>query len=259
MIFIRSNGALGNMFFHIAAIWTLAKDNGDEMYIIDKKEKIKELINDKRCEMSHAENYKYLLDRFGSLITNPWKTKFLKIIDSPFTYSPLEYKNGYFYRGYYQSEKWFSHRREEIIKLFHADKSFLPKINKYSEYFGHINLHVRRGDYLTLPNYHPVQTMEYYTKALAMMPKELKVLVFSDDLLWCRENFIGDRFIFVDEIDYICVYIMAKMKYHIIANSSFSWWGAWMSEDKIVVAPKVWFGKYGPDYKDVCPEEWILI
>ncbi len=261
MIFIRPNGALGNMFFHIAAIWSLAKDNNDVLCLVERKTKIQELISDTRCDMGHAEKYLYLLNRFKNLQTDPGFLKNKKKADTSFTYTPLEYKKGYLYRGYYQCEKWFKHHRKEILELFRPDHSFLPSIKKYEKYFGNIHLHVRRGDYLTLPDYHPVQSIDYYTKALEILPKGLKVLVFSDDLEWCRNNFIGNDFIFVDEKDYICVYVMAKMKYHIIANSSFSWWGAWMSEyeDKIVIAPGKWFGSDGPDSKDICPKEWLII
>ncbi|GAG88297.1 unnamed protein product, partial [marine sediment metagenome] len=72
--------------------------------------------------------------------------------------------------------------------------------------------------------------------------------------------FIGDRFVFIDEIDYISLYVMSKMKHHIIANSSFSWWGAWLSEydNKIVIAPEVWVNTR-EDTSDVIPNNWIKI
>jgi len=86
-------------------------------------------------------------------------------------------------------------------------------------------------------------------------------LIFSDDLNWCRENFIGERFVFVDEIDYISLYLMSKMKYHICANSTFSWWGAWLSENDEAIVPKEWFAKDITFYndKDIYPDKWIKI
>jgi hypothetical protein len=103
--------------------------------------------------------------------------------------------------------------------------------------------------------------MEYYNQAISLLPKDLKILIFSDDIPWCKENFIGDRFVFIDKIDYISLYIMCKMKHHIIANSTFSWWGAWISEysDKIVIAPKRWLGDPQYDTKDLLPDNWIKL
>ena len=137
------------------------------------------------------------------------------------------------------------------------------EVNKYSHLFNNICLHVRRGDYVKLySELHLPQTMDYYDEALSYLPKNMKVLIFSDDIEWCKKNFIGDRFIFIDEVDYISIYIMSKMKHFIIANSSFSWWGAWLSDqdDKIVISPKKWFGGslLNQDIEmKIIPNNWI--
>ena len=89
----------------------------------------------------------------------------------------------------------------------------------------------------------------------------MQVVIFSDDLSWCKQNFVGERYIFINEIDYISLYLMTKMKYHINANSSFSWWGAWLSEDNNAIVPKEWFAKTVAFYsdKDIYPDDWKKI
>ena len=256
MLYIYPIGGLGNMFFHIASIWTLAKDNDDDLCLLDIDEKIINLINDNRCDLKHADLYRYIFDRFLSK-----KNHIVDILDYPFHYEPLVYKKEHQYRGYFQCERYFKHRREEILELLKPSDKFNIYIDKYSHLFGNISLHVRRGDYVKLyPEIHIPQTIQYYENALSYLPNDMKVLIFSDDLKWCRENFIGDRYIFIDEIDYISIYVMSNMKHHIIANSSFSWWGAWMStyDDKIIIAPKKWFGNDIKD-TDLIPNNWIKI
>ena len=145
-----------------------------------------------------------------------------------------------------------------IITPF-SSSPFSFEINKYQNIFGNISLHVRRKDYVGSPIFGTVG-LDYYQNALLQLPQDMQVVVFSDDLKWCRENFIGGRFLFIDDNDYVVLYLMSKMKHHIIANSTFSWWGAWLSEyqDKIVIAPKVWFGTDIP-YADIVPENWIKL
>lgn len=255
MIYINPVGGMGNFMMHIAAIWTLARDNNDELALIDIDKKIYNLIHDGRANLDHANDYRYLFDRLPNVESiNANKLHY------PFEYTQLAYIKEYEYIGYFQCEKYFKHRRKEIIELFKPTIEIIDKLNKYSDLFNNISLHVRRNDYVKLyPEIHTPQTMDYYNEALLLLPQELKVLIFSDDLPWCRENFIGDRFIFINEIDYISIYLMAKMKYHIIANSSFSWWGAWLSESEKVIAPKNWFGNNLFKANDIIPNNWIIL
>lgn len=149
--------------------------------------------------------------------------------------------------GYYQTEKYFKHIEDEIrkdfsfdVELFDICKSFMSQISDDEI----ISLHVRRGDYIVNPN-HPTQTLEFYEKALAKLPDNIPVIVFSDDSDWCnqQELFSSDRFMISEnnstDAD-LC--LMSLCNYHIIANSSFSWWGAWLAKSKQVYAPQNWFG-----------------
>tara|TARA_Y100000004_G_scaffold72449_1_gene81391 strand:- start:13 stop:801 length:789 start_codon:yes stop_codon:yes gene_type:complete len=144
--------------------------------------------------------------------------------------------------GYFQSEKYFKHIEDEIRSDF-TFKEDLLKLCKSFITEDTISLHIRRGDYVHNPN-HPVQPMSYYEQALAELP-ELPVIVFSDDSEWCKEQqlFSDDRFIVAEGNSTDCdLCLMSLCKYHIIANSSYSWWGAWLANSKKVIAPKNWFG-----------------
>ena len=168
-------------------------------------------------------------------------------------------------KGYFQSELYFRHNRNKILNLFSPLSTDLEYIkSKYQPYLDNplISLHVRRGDYLKFPEVHPTCNIKYYKNALSEFPSKLKVLIFSDDVDWCKQNFSGDRFIFIQEKDYISLHLMSLCTYNIIANSSFSWWGAWLnsSPNKVAIAPKQWFGsKASHDPKDLIPKTWITL
>jgi hypothetical protein len=151
--------------------------------------------------------------------------------------------------GYFQSEKYFKNIEDDIRKDF----SFAPEVVDACEEFikeEFISLHIRRGDYLSLQSFHPTLPLEYYAEALKKLPN-VPVIIFSDDSDWCfeQELFNSNRFSISQgsssEFD-MC--LMSFCKYHIIANSSFSWWGAWLAKSEYIIAPKVWFGPSLPDH-----------
>jgi hypothetical protein len=255
MIYIYPIGGLGNMIFHIAAIWTLAKDNNDELCLLNVDQKIESLIR-YAVPVKHAHKYKYIFDRFPQKNYGSFN-----VVNYPFPYTPVKYQKDYQYVGFFQCEKYFKHRRDEILELLKPTDEIDTKVKEYSDLFGNISLHVRRGaDHVSCSNVFILSPMEYYNKALSSLPQDLKVLIFSDNMEWCKENFIGDRFVFINEIDYISIYLMSKMKYHIIANSSFSWWGAWLSNAEQIFAPKLWFtDESGVSDIDIIPENWIRL
>ena len=259
MIYLYPIGGLGNILFQIASIYCLAKDNCDELCLLNIEEKIKELdnvtnISKDWSKMCHTREYMYIFNRFHQSVGHDYVR--INYFNPP---EILEYKPFCQYDGYFQNEKYFKHRRPEIIKLFSPDELHQPIINKYKHLFGNIGLHVRRAAIsLGIDHIHPVQPMEYYNKAMSMLPKDKQIIVSSDDMPWCKENFKGDRFVFLDEKDYIVMYVMAKMKYLIIANSTFSWWWAWLSESEKIIAPILWGGPTSRN-KNVASKDWIQI
>ena len=191
--------------------------------------------------------------------------------------------------GFFQSWRYFDNVKDEIRKDYTFHEGILePCKEMMEELEGQepIMLHVRRGDpnltdprgfkwsYTQCGSMHPVQPVEYYEKALKHFRKDQPVIVFSDSTDWVKEQdfFKPDRFMISEPEDkyadgsftpYADLCLMSLCSHAIIANSSMSWWGAWLqtNPDKIVIAPKMWFG---PDYKDkdtkdlYCPE-WILL
>ena len=147
--------------------------------------------------------------------------------------------------GYFQCEKYFKHIEDEIRKDFEWRDDVKKLCQDMIDSIGGkaISLHIRRTDY-TVNNNHPLQPISYYEDALKLFDKNVQILVFSDDPKWCQEQeLFADDSVMISEgndadID-LC--LMTKCDYHIIANSSFSWWGAWLGDSEKVVAPKNWF------------------
>ena len=129
-----------------------------------------------------------------------------------------------------------------------------------------VSLHVRRGDYL-LHDVHNTDKLEYYTKAMTYLESKVDnptYFMFSDDIEWVKQNFRSQhKMIFVDfndaKTNYEDIKLMSNCKHNIIANSSFSWWSAWLNTNpnKIVTAPQVWFNGDMYDYTDLVPKSWI--
>lgn len=169
--------------------------------------------------------------------------------------------------GYFQTEKYFKDIENEIRKDFSFSKKitdncleFIKSIDLNQEI---ISLHIRRGDYVDLQEYHPIPSFDYYSKALDCLP-DVPVLIFSDDPEWCmqQEIFNEDRFFVSTSNDAstdMC--LMTLCNYHIIANSSFSWWGAWLAQSEKVICPKTWFGESLKQHNtsDLYCEGWIKL
>ena len=172
-----------------------------------------------------------------------------------------KFENGVTLVGFFQSLKYFENVQEEVKKTFNL---------KYTEgYEDHVSIHVRRGDYVQNENSFPPITVEYVREAMEKLPSEQskKVLIFSDDIEWCKANFRDLNCEFSEGRNtYEDLCLMASCGHHIIANSTYSWWGAYLGRnpDKVVVSPHhtSWFGTSNgcpTDTKDLIPDEWIQI
>ena len=168
--------------------------------------------------------------------------------------------------GYFQTEKYFLHIADSIREDFTFKSEILNPCKEAFDFDQVISLHVRRTDYVEKSDDHPLCPMEYYETALSKFDTDLPVLIFSDDTEWCKEQelFKPDRFM-VSESGWnlVDMCLMTMCSHHIIANSSFSWWGAWLSGSDNVIAPSRWFGDkgYTADHntEDIIPDRWTKI
>tara|TARA_R110002020_G_scaffold266993_2_gene482104 strand:+ start:1905 stop:2705 length:801 start_codon:yes stop_codon:yes gene_type:complete len=165
--------------------------------------------------------------------------------------------------GYFQNERYFKHNRDLILRkinLSHEDKLYLaekyPKLQNRKT----VSCHLRRGDYGVLKHVYPSLYEEgYYERALDFFDEDHTVFVFSDDIDWCKENLKMDNVVFIHEKDYIDLTAMTMCEHNIIANSSFSWWGAWLnqSKNKRIIAPERWFHDGHCAGQQIVPKGWI--
>lgn len=167
--------------------------------------------------------------------------------------------------GYWQSEHYFDDIRNILLKEFvPLDLPDYPNwINKKNL----VAIHIRRQDYINEKRY-GVLTSTYYEKGILLMKSLLETpefIFFSDDIEWCKENFTDNKFIYCEdsnwEYDYLQLHLISKCKHQIVANSSFSWWGAWLNENpnKIVIRPTTPFIDQNLLYQSHYPANWLKI
>lgn len=169
------------------------------------------------------------------------------------------------FTGFYQSYKYFENAEEEVKKVFE-----LPHWKEYEDY---VSIHVRRGDYVQYSGSFPPITVDYVERALGKLIhlNPIKLIVFSDDIAWCKQNmshWTGIVEFSECRTDRQDLEIMASCRHHIIANSTFSWWAAYLGHnpERIVIAPSCkrgsWFGMQAgvkKDVVDLLPPNWIQI
>lgn len=257
-------GRFGNQMFQYAAILALAKNKNYEYAI--------SFANNSNDEFSNfvlGEAFEYLSAKDCSNISFP-RIAIENIQHYNDVYDPTFHNlpDNVEVFGYFQSEKYFKKYREDILKEFKFKNWIIYNANLIRNQFSNecIAVHVRLGDYLKQQHNHPICSAEYYKQAFEHLPKDKTVLLFSDNLPMAR-NLLG----FIDKIVPInsnCKYtdmaLMNMCEYHVIANSSYSWWGAWLSNSKIVIAPSKWHGENSDhgvpkSWKSIYCDNWIVI
>lgn len=209
--------------------------------------------------------------RFGSRGEN---NNYIKESESKFDFSVLNHQGDAYLEGYWQSDKYFKDA-ESIIRREYRLKEPLSKpssdAQKIIEETDSVSIHIRRTDYLTdkkARQIYAVVGLEYYEAAVGRVAAAVPnptFFVFSDDISWAKENLkFPYPMVFMDfngpEMDYEDLHLMSRCKHHIIANSTFGWWGAWLSENpgKMVVAPERWMNQE-PQDADRYPAGWITL
>jgi uncharacterized ubiquitin-like protein YukD len=257
MISSYLQGGLGNQMFQIAAAYSLSRQIGVECMF--------DFNNCYTPNQGHSSK-KYVSDIFKNIKNfNLNEHKLITFHQKKFAYGELPKIDNLILLGDFQTEKYFIDYIEEVKNLFYFDENkkleIRSKLMNISNNEKITAVHVRRGDYLTKPNFHPTCDIDYYKKAFELIDGN-KFIFVSDDIKWCRDNFNGDNFYYSDftnEIDDL--YLIMMCDNQIIANSSFSWWGSYLCPfNNKIIAPSKWFGPQGPqDTQDIYIKNWIKL
>lgn len=199
----------------------------------------------------------------------------LKELHYHFNPNVLTASNNSYLLGYWQSEKYFVDIKDTLLKEFtfrHCKGNKNALIQEAIRSTESVSIHIRRTDYITNPaahQFHGVCSLEYYQNCIKVLEKKIEnphFFVFSDDPVWVQENFkINFPTTIVRDNDltkgFEDLRLMIQCRHNIIANSSFSWWGAWLNSNpqKVVLAPRKWFRDSSVSTHDLLPKEWLII
>jgi len=249
-----SNYGLGNQIFQIAAALSFAHDNNLKAIFPDIKNKRK--------------YGKYNKSIFKYLDTKNYREEDVELDfeQGDFDYIEIPKKGNIRLNGYFQHEKYFSHNKNLIYKSLHFEEKMQKKIKAtYGEILqDSISCHVRLGDYQILKDSHPLLIETNYYKNLFKKNEDKNILIFSDDIKYCKKLDIFNQpnihFISTKN-DIYDLYLMSICEDNILANSTFSWWAAWLNqnENKKVYFPEKWFGdgKNNTNPDGLFLETWI--
>ncbi len=238
-------GGLGNKLFQVAAGMSHAIKTNKTLVLVFQNEL--------------RGNYRDTI--FRDFISGSSQVNCREYIEPTFEYREIG-SNYDCLMGYFQSLKYFENIQNDVRLTFtRALKSdrIIPIDNTVK-----IAIHIRRGDYLQLPDYHPVLGLDYYQEAIQMITKNIEnysLIIFSDDHSYCRVHF-KNAMIIQGTTDIQDLYNLSLCNHFIIANSSFSWWGAFLSlsPNKKIIAPKKWFGIKGPrNWQDLYTNDMQLV
>jgi hypothetical protein len=252
MIVTRLKGGLGNQLFQYATTRNLAiKYSTDFYFDIEYFKKTK--------------NGDLYLNKFSKTKLPLWEGKCgLARITDEFVYKNIS--DDVYLTGWWQSEKYFKDYEFAIKKELEFDEEIKKYIIEKYPFIeeNSVSMHIRRGDYLLKQDQYPIPSIEYYKSAYDCLGnKDTKIFVLSDNINWCKENIKFDNIHYVEENnDIIDLCIMSMCRNNIICNSTYSWWGAWLNNhaDKIVIAPKIWFGPaLNLNDLDIVPNTWKKI
>ena len=286
MIYVRLLGGLGNQLFQYAAARALALRNGSSVGL------------DLRSLPPPPHHLSYALHHFAvQAETEPpglpperttplrymiWRTglgspHFLRERGLHVNLPVLRASDDTYLHGYFQSESYFA---DHLKQLRQELRIVTPPDLRNSEWLERItgdpqslSVHIRRGDYVAVgkaSNTHGTCDAAYYSRAIThlrmMTGGDVRAYVFSDDPAWVKANLSLDAEMEVvghngPTAHYEDLRLMSACRYHIIANSTFSWWGAWLDDrqDKAVIAPQRWFATNGPSNPDILPADWVRV
>ena len=284
MLIMYFNDGLGNQMFQFA-LYEKLKHLGKDVVVYDNDLRKKSALHNglelervfglKYDRIEYDDFKRYDTTNFVNHVIRKllWEKKYIIYEEKQLSYDNTIYGlDNCCLKGYWQSEKYFEDIKE-IIKTDYTFPEFTDQKNvelaQRISTTQSVAVHVRRGDYISKQYYNSfgvVCSEQYYVNALRLLHDqigEFELYVFSNDIEWCKELFKNEKATYVTgntgKNSYRDMQLMALCKHQIIANSSFSWWAAWLNnnQDKIIVSPKTWIN--GQNVKDIWCKEWIRI
>ncbi len=250
-------GRLGNQMFQIANVYAQSLRHNRQLIL-------------PRSDTSVSDYYSTVFRKLEFLIErSPENDPNVHVINGTHqhqVYIPHPTKPTIF-EGYYETEKYFVEYAESIKWLYGPTPAFVEEaLRDYPQLKAGSTsaVVVRRGDFLTQPDRHPVVTAGYLHTAHALLPKTDHTFIVSDDIPWCRENLHLPNMVFVSYVTWKALWLLSLCDHFVISNSTFTWWGAWLSRNsnKVVVTPETWFGpNLSPyiDQRDIRCEGWLRV
>lgn len=293
MIIVQITGGMGNQMFQYATGKALSLYHNVELKLDlegYKREVLPELEVSRKFELPAFKNFSYKeasKNEIEYFISANWVTKNLQRLKPPHkrkVYIEKQYpfdtnffsaNKSIYIKGYRQSEKYFLSYKDEIRNTYQLKAELIEEVVHFGQQLRNENsiaIHIRRGDYLRLPiisDWHGVLGIDYYSAALEIITTEIpdaKLYYYSDDPEWVQQELMplypGTIVSnIISKNHYHDFYLIQCCKHQVVANSSFSWWAAWLNPNpnKIVIAPKKWFNRAPFDTKDIIPPSWIRI
>jgi len=265
MIIVKLKGGLGNQMFQYATAYALAK----KYKILLKLDT--QFFKTKKKRIFGLHNYRIFEKIISPQEFNKVKPNLLILKHKKYKLKPIDIKPSQhvYLDGFWSSEKYFKAVEEDLRTIFVPKAPLNEQNTKLANYIKNsnaISIHVRRQDYLKLQNNVNICTLKYYNSAIETLISHVdnpKFFIFSDDFKWTKENIHSNcPTVYVeynkDERNYVDIYLMSLCKHHIIANSTFSWWGAWLNsyKQKIILYPKRWSSDNVHNMEDRIPLDW---
>ncbi len=280
MIIIEMSGGLGNQMFQYA-LYTKMKKLGKEVKLDLTSFKSKQSQRKFELDIFNADYdiagekdiRKYKKTGIQSRLFHTRRNENVYIENLDEGYQPIIFSfDDKYLQGYWQCEKYFADVRDILLEKFvfpisngHKFNQILSQIKETES----VSIHIRRGDYLNAQNikvYGNICTIDYYNNAISYVKKEVKDAVFflfTNEVEWVKNHIYEEGMIIVDcnigKQDYLDMFLMSQCKHNIIANSSFSWWGAWLNEnaDKKIISPARWFLNH--EVSDQICDNFVLV
>ena len=233
-------GRLGNQLFQIAATIAIAKKNNHDFVF-------------------PTWDYNKYFEHVLPVGENVYAEKYFQ--KHKYFYEINLEKGNFDLRGFFSSAAFFEYAEADVRYYLTPKKEIINELkSKYVHLFSKktCSIHIRRGDFLKFKLQYPLISDYFYETAMAHFDKDTVFVVFSDDINYCKSKFRGDKFVFIEnEKDIVDMFLMSMCDNHIISNSTFSWWGAWLNQkdSKKIIAPKQWFGPgHAIQYKKISKE-----